>query len=233
MSATHFDEQTGEGAKIGHIRRVRNTRSIGYVTKYLTKALSLSEKGVKEVERERTVMVQGEDGHVHAETYVTTEQVTSKAHSICYSRHFFPERVADLRLRLFAGIEHEVTGQDDDGKRGETEQAEQRSPWVLYEQTGREVVDVAGYKQHRYAELAEGLEAVRDRDPQGYQRQKQAVLAQIWRESRGLVLEEYRQLKRRALVEALEDGRPLSRRVINVWSYQRQQMRSETSEEWR
>src|SRR6266567_4766388 len=34
MSATHYNEETGEGAKIAHISRVRNARAIGYVTKY-------------------------------------------------------------------------------------------------------------------------------------------------------------------------------------------------------
>ncbi len=224
MSATHYDEATGEGANIGHIERIRNAKAIGYVTKYLTKALAVGERGKRYVERERVAIVRDAEGHVHLEKEAIVEQVTSKAHRVRYSRSFFPERVAELRMRLFAGVEHETDGQEDNGKPLEDEGQEQRSKWVLCQHSSDEGGEVNDFKQHRYAELAEGLEDLRDDDPIAYERQKKTVSAQIWEESRGLVLEEYHQLRRKALREAIEDDKPLSRRVINMWAYQRQEM---------
>lgn len=150
--------------------------------------------------------------------------MTSKAHRIRYSRGFFPERVAALRVRLFAGVEHETDGQEDNGKPLESEEQEAGSQWVLCRHTSDESEEVVDFKHQRYAELAEGLEDLRDSDPIAYERHKKVVAARISEESRGLVLEEYHQLRRKALREAIEDDKPLSRRVINMWAYQRQEM---------
>ena len=223
-SATHYDEQTGEGANIGHIERIRNAKAIGYVTKYLTKALAVGERGKRDVEREQVAIVRDAEGHVQLHKEVVIEQVTSKAHRIRYSRGFFPERVADLRKRLFAGIEHETDSVEDNGKPLEEKEQEEGSQWVLCRHSSEESEDVTDFKQQRYAELAEGLEDLRETDLRAYEREKKTVAARISQESRGLVLEEYHQLRRKALREAIEDDKPLSRRVINMWAYQRQEM---------
>ncbi len=223
-SATHYNEATGEGANIGHIERIRNAKAIGYVTKYLTKALTVGERGKRDVERERLALVRDEQGRPHLHKEVVVEQVTSKAHRIRYSRGFFPERVAALRMRLFAGIEHETDGHEGNSKPLTGEEQKQGSPWVLCEHTSDESADVAGFKKQRYTELAGELDGLRDSDPIAYEQQKKTVAAQLWAESRGLVLEEYHQLRRKALREALEDDKPVSRRVINIWAYQRQGM---------
>jgi len=223
MSATHYDEATGRGSKIGHIERIRNAKAIGYVTKYLTKALAVGERGKRDVERERVAVVRDGQGHMHLHKETVIEQVTSKAHRVRYSHGFFPKRVADMRKRLFAGVEHEIEGQEDDGKLLESEGQEQGSQWVLCEYSSDEGTEVTDFKQQRYAELAEGLEELRESDPQAYEQHKKAVAGQIWEESRELVLEEYHQLRRKALREAIEDDKPISRRVINMWAYQRQE----------
>ena len=75
------------------------------MTKYLTKAVSIGERGTREVQRERVALVRDEQGRLQLGTDTITEQVTSKAHRIRYSRKFFPESVAELRMRLFAGLE--------------------------------------------------------------------------------------------------------------------------------
>lgn len=222
-SATHYDEITGEGANIGHIERIRNAKAIGYVTKYLTKALSVGERGKRDVESERVAVVRDAEGHVQLQKEVMTEQVTSKAHRVRYSRGFFPERVADLRKRLFAGVEHETEGQEDNDKPLEDEGQKEGSQWVLCQHSSDEGCEVADFKQQRYAELAEGLDELRNSDPEAYAQHKKVVSTQIWQESRGLVLEEYHQLRRKTLREAIEDDKPLSRRVINMWAYQRQE----------
>jgi len=225
MSATHYrprtDEEEGQGAMIAYIRRVKDNRTVGYVTKYLMKTLSIGERGLKEVQRERVTLVQGDEGHIRVEKEMVTEQVTSKAHRICYSRQFFPESVAVLRKRLFAGIEHEVTEQGDNGLPIEAEEQEEPSQWALMERQTEEFVDVNAYKRERYVELAEELQEVPREDKQAYQRRKQRIVAQVSVEVRSLVREERRRLERRVLQEALEDGRPVCRRVVNMWAYHR------------
>jgi hypothetical protein len=99
--------------RIGWIQRIRNARAIGYVTKYLTKALSVGDKGTREVQKKLVLAVVGDDGflakdaqgHLIFREEIITATVVSKAHRIRYSRHFFPEAVSELRARLFAGID--------------------------------------------------------------------------------------------------------------------------------
>ncbi|GCE28147.1 hypothetical protein KDA_36310 [Dictyobacter alpinus] len=187
-------------AEIGHIERIRNPRAIGYVTKYLTKALTTGEKGTRQVERERRVLAQDEQGHSEYVTEVVVEQATSKAHRVRYSRQFFPERVAAMRAKLFEGMEESMEqpvevveavsvvdnglplGQDEEESE-EVEEVPVRSPWHLVE---------------RY-------EFTND-------------------------IKEYKKRKRKALLDVLEDVREnrkqLSRRVIHVWAYQRSELRS-------
>ena len=224
MSATHYDEVAGEGAMVADISRVRNAKAIGYVTKYLTKALSMGERGKRDVERERVVVIRDEQGRSQLHKEVVIEQVTSKAHRVRYSREFFPERVAELRMRLFAGVEHETDGQGDNGKPLDDGDKEEGSKWILCQHTSDETTEIEDFKQQRYGELAEGLEDLRDSDSIAYEQRKKTVSAQIWGESRGLALEEYHQLRRKALREAIEDNKPLSRRVISMWDYQRREM---------
>ena len=49
-SVSHDDPE------IGHIEAIRRPRTIGYVTKYLPKAVTLGEKGVREQEQEMLVL---------------------------------------------------------------------------------------------------------------------------------------------------------------------------------
>ncbi len=215
------DDEEKKFRRYGWIERVRNNKVIGYVTKYLMKTLSIGERGKKEVQRERMVLVRDEEGYMQGEKQVFMEQVTSKAHRICYSRSFFPEQVAVLRKRLFAGIEHDSGEQGDNGLPVEVQEQEEPSQWVLMERKTDEYVDVNEYKRERYAELAEELQEVSQEDEQAYQRQKQLIVARVSLEVRSLVALERRRLERRVLQEALEDARPLCRRVVSMWAYHR------------
>ena len=163
MSATHYNEETGEGAKIAHIERIRNARAIGYVTKYLTKAVTLTEQGTKEVTRTHTAIVEDERGKHCVEQEEVTERVASKAHRIRYSRHFFPEQVAELRRRLFAGLEGAQDGeqgneqasiqQEDDADAEHVGEVKQRSPWTLVDSRAETREAVEDYKVMRYGEV--------------------------------------------------------------------------------
>jgi hypothetical protein len=122
MSATHYDEATGEGAKIGWIDRVRNARAIGYATKYLLKAVAMPERGTRQAKRMRSVLVEDTLGELHFEREEVIEDVVSKARRIRYSRHFFPERVAVLREKLFNGMEEQSMEQCGAAQEGATAQ---------------------------------------------------------------------------------------------------------------
>jgi hypothetical protein len=162
------DGQEIREERYGWISRVRNNKAIGYVTKYLMKALSIEEKGKKEVKREKEVLVVEENGAHHVEKQVVTELITSKAHRVCYSRQFFPERVAELRQRLFAGLDHDMTGKEDDSKPLEDGEEDRGSDWVLVERDVEGYIDMQEYQRERYAEVAEELEEVREVDPEAY-----------------------------------------------------------------
>ncbi len=188
------------GAYIVDVQAIRKPHVIGYVTKYLTKSLSHEEKGIRYEERETVGVRVDEEGHLVEERHSYTVELVSKARRIRYSRHFFPEKVADLRARLFAELEQEsmeqtehasstkssstdAADQEENGKPGESEpQSEKRSSWSLVQQE----------------------EFTQD-------------------------IKEYRRRRRKALLEALIDirtgQRKLSRRVINIWAYQRNELR--------
>src|SRR5216683_686621 len=89
-------------AYIVHIEAIRKPHVIGYVTKYLTKSLSLGEKGVRQEERESTSLHTDDEGKVVEERHTYTVDLVSKARRIRYSRHFFPQSVSELRAHLFA-----------------------------------------------------------------------------------------------------------------------------------
>jgi hypothetical protein len=116
MSATHYlpstEESEGRGAKIARIERIRNARAIGYVTRYLTKSVAVGERGIKEVQRERLVIVEDEQGQTHTHSSrrlpkrLPVRRIVSAIRAI-----FFPEKVSELRAQLFAGLENETMEQ--------------------------------------------------------------------------------------------------------------------------
>jgi hypothetical protein len=186
-------------ADIVWIEAIRRPQVIGYVTKYLTKSLTSGEKGVRSEDHEMTAIGLDDEGHVVEEHYTTTFEVVSKARRIRYSRHFFPEKVADLRARLFAELEQEAMEQTE----GEAA-------------TGSASIDEAG--QEDYSESVEdGPLVVRS----SWSLVEQEPFTQD--------IKEYRRRRRKALLERLIDLRAgqchLSRRVISIWAYQRSESR--------
>ncbi len=185
-------------ADIVWIEAIRRPQVIGYVTKYLTKGLSSGEKGIRHEERELTGIALDDEGRLVEERYTTTVEVVSKARRIRYSRHFFPEKVADLRARLFAELEQEAmeqtegeattgsaladeTGQEDNGKPVEDGPFVVRSPWSLVEQ--------APFTQ----------------DIKEYRRRRKVLLER--------------------LIDLRAGQCHLSRRVISIWAYQSSESR--------
>jgi hypothetical protein len=198
-------------AYIVHIEAIRKPHVIGYVTKYLTKSLSSSEKGVRYEEREAVGVQLDEQGQVVEARQTYTAEIVSKARRIRYSRHFFPESVAALRARLFAEVEEAAQGQASEVC------AEEVSDVVasdVGEPTGESVTEQEG-------QAGEGEETVAT----GETTVKRSRWMLIVREEFTSDYEEYKRRRRRALIEALLEiragQRHLSRRVINIWAYQR------------
>jgi hypothetical protein len=180
-------------AYIVHVEAIRKPQVIGYVTKYLMKSLSHSEKGIRHEERETVIIHLDGDGHVVEERRTYTAELVSKARRIRYSRHFFPEKVTELRARLFAELEQESM-----------EQAE-----------SQRIDDV---QPDKGKPIEEGLRFI-----------KQSSWSLIQCEEFTQDYKEYKRRRRKALLEALIDirmgQRNLSRRVINMWAYQRSELR--------
>ncbi len=146
----------------------------------------------------KSVSALDDEGRLVEERYTTTVEVVSKARRIRYSRHFFPEKVADLRARLFAELEQEAmeqtegeattgsaladeTGQEDNGKPVEDGPFVVRSPWSLVEQ--------APFTQ----------------DIKEYRRRRKVLLER--------------------LIDLRAGQCHLSRRVISIWAYQSSESR--------
>jgi hypothetical protein len=252
MSATHYNEETGEGAKFVSIKRVRDVRVVGYVTKYLMKAVAVGEWGRRTVKRVQEGMslvpVEGvvdergmpfqyelrrsEQGQPVMEQVVEEVEVESRARRLCYSRGFFPLQVADLRKRLFAGVteplEGESEGEEEEEEEAAAEERPKRSPWRLLDVAEEEEAEIERYEARRSIEelgrLEEGDGCIEERAEV-----KRGALAEVAEEVRVLRLGLYQQCKRDRLIEVLEEMQEgrffLPRTVINVWHAHRKLLR--------
>jgi len=149
------------------------------------------------------------EGKIVEERHIYTVNLVSKARRIRYLRHFFPESVTELRAHLFAEVEQESMEQTEtassDGSQVDTGKSSDESA-------------VEAAEQEERAATSEHMET-----------KEKPVKQSAW-----IIVEcdeftddikEYRRWRRRALLEALlairEGQRHLSRRVINIWAYQR------------
>jgi hypothetical protein len=200
-------------AYIVHIEAVRKPHVIGYVTKYLMKSLSHNEKGARQEAREGKQLAINGEGNLVEERHTYTVELTSKARRIRYSHHFFPESVTELRARLFAEIEQ-----------ASMERAE-HVPADSSQTDGGKTLDespVEGVEQEEPGEASERF--VLEEVPV-----KRSLWMIVKCEEFTDDIKEYRRRRRKALLEALvairEGQRHLSRRVINIWAYQRNELR--------
>jgi hypothetical protein len=186
-------------AYIVDVEAIRKPHVIGYVTKYLTKSLSIGEKGIRQEQREATAIGLDETGKIVEERQTYTVELVSKARRIRYSRHFFPEKVSELRARLFAELEQESMEQAN---------SETSSPETASE-----------------ADQIDADKSVENK-PQPVKRSSWSL---VQCEEFTQDYQEYKRRCRKALLEALIDVRTgqrnLSRRVISIWAYQRSQLR--------
>src|SRR6266567_5948365 len=194
-------------AYIVHIEAVRKPHVIGYVTKYLTKSLSHGEKGVRQEVREYTAIDLDDAGELVESRQFYTAELGSKARRIRYSRHFFPEQVAVLRARLFEAVE-EVAQEQADGVAVEASSSEN------------------GKLSDRQTNEQEVQAQEDERNEAGETPVKRSPWTLVMCEEFTSDYKEYKRRRRKGLLEALvairEGERFLSRRVINIWAYQRQ-----------
>ncbi len=212
-------------AYIVHVEAIRKPHVIGYVTKYLTKSLSRGEKGVRYEERQTTGFTIDDEGKVVEEQHTYTVELVSKARRIRYSRHFFPEKVADLRARLFAEIEQSSMEQTEGSSECEGCQVHNGLP----------LTNTSGSEEGQEDKPLEGIsESEENQEGNGkpLETEQQPVKRSSWvlveEEPFTQDIEEYKRRRREALLYALRDiraGRNLSRRVINIWAYQRNELR--------
>jgi len=197
-------------AYIVDVQAIRKPHVIGYVTKYLTKSLSRGEKGLRQEEREKTFVGLDDEGKVVEERHTYTVELTSKARRIRYSHHFFPEKVALLRARLFAEIDEQSMEQTESQPVAESSTSE---------------CDMSSDDTPASEAVVDDISKPIEDTPQPIKRSSWSL---VEREEFTSDLQEYRRRRRVALMEALvdlRDGRNLSRRVINIWAYQRREAR--------
>lgn len=195
-------------AYIVHIEAVRKPHVIGYVTKYLMKSLSHDEKGVHQEEREGVKLVLDDESNLVEERHTYTVDLVSKARRIRYSRHFFPESVTALRARLFAEVEQ-----------ASMESAE-NTP-TDGSQVTNSVIDESSLEagEQEGQPLTDGQLMMEEKPV------KRSVWIIVECDEFTDDIKEYWRRRHRALLEALvairEGQKQLSRRVINIWAYQR------------
>src|SRR5437016_5964457 len=161
-------------------------------------------------EREVGVISQGENGNLVEERQTYMVELVSCARCIRYSRHFFPEKVSELRTRLFAEIEL-----------GSIEQTEAEPS------TEASTVGEAG-RVDKPLDTDEAPEGDNGMPIEEEKTVKRSSWSLVKCEELTVDIQEYRRQRRKALLEALIDlreGRNLSRRVMNMWAYQHDLLR--------
>ncbi len=153
---------------IVRVRGVTNARAIGYVTKYLWKEVTVERRGVRQVEQQRMVYRQDEQGHIKRESTTRMIEVMSRARRIRYTRHFFPASTAALRARIFADLGRGEIALSPGGlvpdvaeEVQEEEQRAARSSWVLYEKAPYSD-DLNDYYDRRREALMKSLQRQED-----------------------------------------------------------------------
>lgn len=202
--------------------RVKNAKFIGYVAKYLTKHIARGEKDTKERQREVTEaqlrqvsdhtfeVVCDDKGKPIERKRIQVDQVTSSARRIRYSRHFFPVSVEELRFRLFSQLD-------------DPDQIERDTMSAQSAVADTEEPDSSLEEQPSEIPFDEFAEAEQPQDDSPSRPRWSLYEAEPFSKDAN----EYRQRRRRALLEAMMVVRAgqwrISDRVISVWSFQRLQ----------
>lgn len=245
---------TGGRSYITKVKRVKNNRAVGYVTKYLTKEILRERRGL--VEEEQTMKrvavapVEGKEdaqgkpylfetrydalGQPVREEERRLVQRLCKAHRIRYSKQFFPASTAALRQQVF-GEKADVQEASEGGKQqaetaAEVNQEQPRAVWVLHEVEPLANDEQDGRRKMHVALLKKkfgGEEQREEEQDEDEEREDTGLEPDI--EEYEKRVEQYRRLHREALLEsvqALREGRWFySRRIIGIWNYQRERLR--------
>lgn len=209
-SATH------EQAEIGHIEAIRNPKAIGYVTKYLTKSVTAGEKGVRVVQRkQKMARLLPEEDSLH----VTYENRDGAQVPLLQPSAY----TLDLDEKKQVMMDEEVTTIEDFSRARRIRYSRHFFP-----------ESVTDLRARLFAEVEqEAMEPAGNDKPRETEDEEEGDKRSVW----GLVeqaeftrdTEEYKRRRREALLSTLEDirsgQRNLSRRVINIWAYQRSELK--------
>jgi hypothetical protein len=247
---------TGGRSYITRVKRVKNNRAVGYVTKYLTKEIMRERRGLVEEEKvSLRAVIEPVEGHVDAqgdpylfktrydeqgqpvmEEERRIVQRLCKAHRIRYSKQFFPVSTAVLRQQLFGEKleREEASATEEQSEAAVAESAgqeEERPVWILHEVEPLADPHQDGRRGLHLALIGKKLRGEGDEEgPDGEEFEEnggEGLEPDI--EEYEKRVQQYRRLYREALLEsvqALREGRWLySRRIIGIWSYQRERLR--------
>jgi hypothetical protein len=203
LSATHGHSY------IVNVQRITKKGAIGYVTKYLTKEISHTERGGKEEQREALALGLDEQGNRVLQKQTYTVKVESHARRIRYSRDFFPMSTEELRFRLFSKVD------------------DPEHPEQLVREGDASCGEPCGDgMQGREIEGEQNEESQANDSPATPQRPRWSLIEV---EPYTSDYQEYLFRRRRATLEALKKVRAgewrISGRVLSVWSFQRSQKR--------
>lgn len=161
-----YEEQ--DRSHVAHVKAVKSARSIGYVTKYLTKEIAVERRGVRQVEEQRMVYRRDEQGKITQASTTRMVEVMSHARRIRYTQHFFPESTALLRARVFADLgDGEIAisagGVVPDVEAVSEEEGREtvKAAWVLFEEAPYSD-DTDDYYDRRHRALRESLQRQED-----------------------------------------------------------------------
>ncbi len=148
---------------IVRVRGVTNTRAIGYVTKYLTKEVAKERRGTRLVEQQHMVYRRDGQGKITQATTTRMVEAMSHARRIRYTRHFFPESTAALRIKVFADLgDGEIALSaggvvPDVDETQEEEQESVKASWVLFEEAPYSD-DTDDYHDRRHKAVRESIQ---------------------------------------------------------------------------
>lgn len=147
---------------IVRVRGVKNARSIGYVTKYLTKEVVKERRGIRQVEQQQMVYRLDEQGRLIQGTTTRMVEAISHARRIRYTQHFFPESTAALRARVFADLGNGDLALSAGGAAPDVDETQEgqetvKASWVLFEEAPYSD-DTDDYHDRRHQAVRESVQ---------------------------------------------------------------------------
>ncbi len=219
MSATHGQ------AMIGHIETIRRPQAIGYVTKYLTKAVTAGEKGIRTKQHKRvTARLQAQEDSLH-QVYEAVGKVQEGFEVAVYRYGAYSLQHDEQGQPL---METETTTIEDVSRARRIRYSRNFFPESVADLRARLFADL---EQQAMKKADDGKPLEESATDESSLQAAPSSWCLIQQAEFTSDMKEYQRRRRSALLDVLTDmrvsQRHLSRRVINIWDYQRNQLRKE------